>query len=105
MSTSSQEKLKCPIKINFGQLNGPVDTKEEVAVKWEAIKQWYRDHPETEAPWDEWKEKIEPQIMLPICPKKTKETLSVTKPVPLLIREYLEARTEESLTHKTEPRE
>ena len=78
MSTPSQEKLKCPIKINFDPLNGPVDTEEEVAVKWEAIKQWYRDHPEAEAPWDEWKEKIEPQIMLPICPKKTKEKLSVT---------------------------
>lgn len=50
MSTPSQEKLKCPIKINFDPLNGPVDTEEEVAVKWEAIKQWYRDHPEAEAP-------------------------------------------------------
>lgn len=26
MSTSSQEKLKCPIKINFDPLNGPIDT-------------------------------------------------------------------------------
>ena len=25
MSTSSQEKLKCPIKINFDPLNGPID--------------------------------------------------------------------------------
>ena len=74
MSTSSQEKLKCPIKLNFDPLNGPIDTEEEVAVKWEAIKQWYRDHPEAEAPWDEWKKKTA-QIMLPICPKKTKEKL------------------------------
>ena len=76
-TTSSQEKLKCPIKLNFDPLNGPIDTEEEVAAKWEAIKQWYQDHPEAEAPWDEWKEKTA-QIMLPICQKKTKEKLSVT---------------------------
>ena len=77
MSTSSQEKLKCPIKLNFDPLNGPIDTEEAGAGEREAIKQWYRDHPEAEAPWDEWKEKTA-QIMFPICPKKTKEKLSVT---------------------------
>lgn len=76
-SKSSQKKLKCPFKLNFDPSHGPIDTEEEVAVKWEAIKQWYRDHPEAEASWDEWKEKTA-QIMLPICAKKTKEKLSVT---------------------------
>ena len=54
MSMSSQEPLKCPIKMNFDPLMGPVDTQEEVAKKWAAIKQWYKDHPEAEAPWTQW---------------------------------------------------
>lgn len=65
MSMSSQELLKCPIKMNFDPLMGPVDTQEEVAEKWEAIKQWYKDHPEAEAPWEEWKNS------LPQMPSKT----------------------------------
>ena len=48
---------QCPIKINMDPLKGPVDTQEQVAEKWEAIKQWYKDHPEAEAPWQEWKRK------------------------------------------------
>lgn len=61
MSTSSQGPLKCPIQFNFGPLMGRVDTEEEVAKKWEAIKQWYKDHPEAEAPWEEWKNSL-PQM-------------------------------------------
>ena len=45
---------RCPIKINMDPLKGPVDTEEQVAEKWEAIKQWYKDHPEANAPWIEW---------------------------------------------------
>lgn len=54
MSTSSQEPLKCPIRINLDPRKGPIDTEEEVAEKWEAIKKWYMDHPGVEAPWTEW---------------------------------------------------
>lgn len=48
---------RCPIKINMDPLKGPVDTEEQVAEKWTAIKQWYRDHPEAQAPWEEWEDK------------------------------------------------
>ena len=49
-----EEPRKCPIKINLDPLKGPIDTPEEVAEKWEAIKQWYKDHPEMESPWTKW---------------------------------------------------
>ena len=47
---------KCPIRINFDPRKGPINTKEQVAEKWEAIKQWYKDHPEIDPSWKEWED-------------------------------------------------
>ena len=43
--------ITCPI-----QFDPKVDSKEIIAQKWKEIKQWYKDHPEAQTPWDEWEE-------------------------------------------------
>lgn len=45
--------ITCPIRFDF-----EVDSKEIIAQKWKEIKQWYKDHPEAKAPWDEWEENM-----------------------------------------------
>jgi hypothetical protein len=43
--------ITCPIRFDFES-----DSKELVAQKWKEIKQWYKDHPEAQAPWSEWED-------------------------------------------------
>lgn len=41
--------ITCPIRFK-----PEVDSKEIIAQKWKEIKQWYKDHPEAKAPWEEY---------------------------------------------------
>ena len=45
--------ITCPIRFDF-----EADSKEVIAQKWKEIKQWYKDHPEAQAPWSEWEDNL-----------------------------------------------